>query len=142
MSPDHHRVLDENSKTVMASHADEVIHNYQKNSKQVTNWGGRNRRPQTCYAVVADQKCLSKVHKYNDLEPCNPLPATAAVPSHQEFVPSHVPTIDIQSVCVGQKPPYFSPNAENTGQPYADRPLINYLGAKDQLTILEMRGMS
>ena len=57
----------------------EDINNAQKNSRKLTNWGGRYRRPQTALAATVRCKVLHNTHRW--LEPRPQQPSAFAPPS-------------------------------------------------------------
>lgn len=51
--------------TVMQSQGVEDMNNHQKNSRQMSNWGGRYRRPQSGLAACVRGQLLSKIHRFS-----------------------------------------------------------------------------
>ena len=106
---------------VMQSQAVEDENNQQKNSHQVTEWGGRFRRPQTCMFAILKSGFLNKTHRYKTLSSDAPVPASTPALRKEDLVPSHTPDLPLLSVADAKaKAPYFSPQAENVGLPTAD----------------------
>ena len=62
------KLVSARTTTVMSSQGVEDMNNFQKNSRQLTSWGGRYRRPQTSLACTVRGRMLETVHNYEVLK--------------------------------------------------------------------------
>ena len=136
--PDIVKLISERTMTVMQSHGVEDMSNYQQNARQVKNWGGRHRRPQTCLAVCVRLQLPAKVHNFQ-------LPAPAPATCFPKPLENkHTTVIDKCSLAGVDKviskiakAPYHSATAENVGIAVADAAVMKHLHAQGRLRDLD-----
>ena len=116
--------------TIMSSSIVEHLNNWQKNSRNVSAWGGRYRRPQTSLASSIRGNVVSNLHRYKPLPKDLPSAYSVAPLRNEDIAPTGECSMEFnQVVGKSQKAPYWSPGVSNIHAPIADLHAARQLGA-------------
>ena len=130
------------SKALYTSQPVEDLNNSQKNMRQVSNWGGRYRRPQTALAATVRAQTLHNMWKLDTP------PAVPVLPGTLPLAPKDLCVIDEPSIpahlvaTYQQKAPYPSCAAENIAIGYGDVCVLRALEKGCQVQYSSRRGMT
>ena len=124
-------LLDERTRTIMTSTSVEHLNKWQKNSRQVANWGGRYRRPQTCLAASVRGNVLGNLHRYTPLPKDLPAQVAPAPLQREDLCVLPEPSMDFTSVKgTSAKAPYYSPTAVGVPTLVADIAVLRQVGGR------------